>query len=150
MANYPTSPPSFGTKSAGQTIASAHVNSLQDEVVAIGTGLLQGTAPLASSNSTVANLSVLGNSTIAGAVNISGVVALGSTGTALNCAGQIVTTTIFASAYNMNNGNVVVSNAQTTSSATTGGNQALPAQPAGYLRFTLNGSTVVVPYYNYP
>jgi hypothetical protein len=65
MANYPTSVPSFTNKSAGQTIASAHINSIQDEVVAIGSGLLQGTAPLASSNSTVANLSVSGASTLA-------------------------------------------------------------------------------------
>lgn len=40
MANYPTSAPSFTTKSAGQTIQPGHVNDVQDEVVAIGSGLL--------------------------------------------------------------------------------------------------------------
>lgn len=70
MANYPTSAPSFSNKSAGQSIASAHINAIQDEVVAIGAGLLQGTAPLASSNSTVAALSVAGNSTLGAAVVI--------------------------------------------------------------------------------
>jgi hypothetical protein len=58
MANYPTSVPSFSAKSAGQTIQHGHVNDLQDEVVAIGSGLLQGTAPLNSSNSTVVSLTV--------------------------------------------------------------------------------------------
>jgi hypothetical protein len=72
MANYPTSVPSFTNKSNGQTIDASHINDLQDEVVAIGSGLLQGTAPLASSKSTVASLSVLGNSTLAGAITISG------------------------------------------------------------------------------
>jgi hypothetical protein len=39
MANYPTSDPSFPTRTAGQTIASAHINAVQDEVVAIGSAL---------------------------------------------------------------------------------------------------------------
>lgn len=58
MANYPNSAPSFTNKSAGQTIASAHINSIQDEVTAIGAGLIQGTAQLNSSNSTVVMLTV--------------------------------------------------------------------------------------------
>lgn len=40
MANYPTSAPSFPSRSAGQTIGSAHMNGVQDEVVAIGTVLV--------------------------------------------------------------------------------------------------------------
>jgi hypothetical protein len=44
MANYPTSVPSFTTKSAGQTIGSAHMNGVQDEIVAIGTDLLTWTS----------------------------------------------------------------------------------------------------------
>lgn len=39
MANYPTSDPSFASKSAGQVIQPSHVNALQDEVVAIGSAL---------------------------------------------------------------------------------------------------------------
>ena len=70
MANYPGSAPSFTAKSAGQSIASAHINSLQDEVTAIGAGLLQGTAQLNSSNSTVASLSVLGQIVSAGRQNV--------------------------------------------------------------------------------
>lgn len=60
MANYPTSVPSFGTKSNGQTIDASHINTIQDEVIAIGSGLLTGTAPLTSSNASVGTLSVLG------------------------------------------------------------------------------------------
>lgn len=40
MANYPTSIPSFTTKSAGDTIQASFFNSPQDEIVAIGTDLL--------------------------------------------------------------------------------------------------------------
>lgn len=79
MANYPTSIPSFTNKSAGQTIASAHINSLQDEVVAIGSGLLQGTAPLNSSNSTVVRLSVTGDLSVIGGSTLSGPLALPGT-----------------------------------------------------------------------
>lgn len=79
MANYPNSVPSFTNKSAGQTIASAHINAIQDEVVAIGAGLLQGTAQLNSSNSTVANLSVGGGSTLGNAIAQSISVSGGST-----------------------------------------------------------------------
>ena len=64
MASFPTSVKTFTTKSAGQTIGSAHVNDLQDEVNAIESGYLTGTARLNSSNSTLANLNVSGNSTL--------------------------------------------------------------------------------------
>lgn len=59
MANYPTSVPSFTTKSAGQTIAAAHLNSAQDEIVAIGTDLLKAWSSITP---TWTNLSV-GNAT---------------------------------------------------------------------------------------
>jgi hypothetical protein len=72
MASYPTAVKSFTTKTAAQTIASAHMNDVQDEINAIEDGLLNATAPLNSSNSTVANLSVTGGSTFAGNVTISG------------------------------------------------------------------------------
>src|SRR6478609_3742485 len=53
MANYPTSTPSFTNKSNGQTIDASHINSIQDEVVAIGGGLLNGLAhPLMSTSLT--------------------------------------------------------------------------------------------------
>ena len=42
MANYPNSVPSFATKNAGDVIQPSHVNTLGDEVTAIGNGLLNG------------------------------------------------------------------------------------------------------------
>jgi hypothetical protein len=87
MANYPTSDPSFGTKSDGNTIAAAHVNALQDEVVAIGAALRGGlshgltvstgglTVSTGSVNvagpSSLTTLQVNGASTFAGAVSFS-------------------------------------------------------------------------------
>lgn len=64
MAQYPTAVKSFTSKSTSDVVQAAHVNDLQDEVNAIEAGLLNGTAPLNSSNSTVANLSVTGGSTL--------------------------------------------------------------------------------------
>jgi hypothetical protein len=64
-ASYPTAVKSFTVKSAGDTIQPTHINDLQDEVAAIEDGILNGTAPLTSSNAVVANLSVAGGSTLA-------------------------------------------------------------------------------------
>ena len=162
MANYPNAIPSFSDKSPGQTIASAHMDAVQDEIVAIGSGLLQGTAPLNSSNSTLANLSVTGGSTIAlslavgvnasvlGALSVGGNSTIAGTLSAGNisvAAGQIVTNTFFTNAYNMNNTNMTISNVPTVSSGNAGAAEALPATPAGYLRVTINGSTRVIPFY---
>lgn len=66
MANFPNSVTSFAARSNGQTIDASHVQGLQDEVNAIEDGYLNATARLNSSNSTVANLSVTGGSTVAG------------------------------------------------------------------------------------
>lgn len=65
MPSYPTSVFAPSAKSAGQTIQHTHVNDLQDEVVAIESGLRTGTAPLNSSGSTMTSLSVTGGSTFA-------------------------------------------------------------------------------------
>lgn len=65
MATYPTAVKTFVTRNAGDTIQPAHINDVQDEITAIETGLLNGTAPLHSSNSTLANLHVPGGSTLA-------------------------------------------------------------------------------------
>lgn len=70
MANFPNSVTTFATRSAGQKVASAHVNALQDEVNAIEDGYLNGTARLNSSHSTLAALSVIGNSTLASSITI--------------------------------------------------------------------------------
>lgn len=67
-ASYPGAPKVFTSRSAGQTIASAHINDLQDEVNAIESGLLGGSAPVSASNASFANLTVSGGSTLAGAV----------------------------------------------------------------------------------
>jgi hypothetical protein len=81
MASYPTSVKTFTTRSPGQTIGSAHINEIQDEVNALEAGLLNGTAPLNSSNSTVANLVVTGGSTlgnvVAGSIHVEGGSTLG-------------------------------------------------------------------------
>lgn len=82
-ASYPGSAKVFTSRSAGQSIASAHINDLQDEVNAIESGLLGGTAPLTSSNATIANLTVAGGSTLAtlsvsGGSTFAGVVTYGN------------------------------------------------------------------------
>ena len=66
MASFPTTNITYATRSAGQAIASAHINSLQDEIAAIELGYLTGTARLNAAGSTVATLSVTGGSTFAG------------------------------------------------------------------------------------
>jgi hypothetical protein len=71
-AQYPNAVKSFATRNAGDVIQPSHINDLQDEVNAVEAGLLQGSAPLNSSNSTVANLSVTGKSTLVGNVQING------------------------------------------------------------------------------
>lgn len=77
MANYPTADPSFSNKSAGGQIQSAHINALQDEVVAIGSalrGTLQHSVTTANSVVASSNLSVGGNSTLTGSVTLSSLV----------------------------------------------------------------------------
>lgn len=71
MASFPTSVKSFTSKNSGDVVQAAHVNDLQDEVNAMEDGYINGTAPLNSSNSTVANLQVTGASTM-GALGITG------------------------------------------------------------------------------
>ena len=86
MANYPTSDPSFSAKSPGGQIQAAHINALQDEVVAIGAAL-RGTAQhsYTTANSVVAssNLSIGGNSTLGGGLQVNG----GSSLTTLSVSG---------------------------------------------------------------
>lgn len=72
MAQFPTSAKTFTPRSNGQTIDAAHVGDLQDEVAAIEDGYLNGSARLNSSNSTLANLSVAGGSTLTGALSVGG------------------------------------------------------------------------------
>src|SRR5581483_8101577 len=85
MASFPSAIKTFTTKSAGNVIQPADVNDLQDEVNAIEDGLLNGSARLNSSNSTVRALSVLGGSTFAAGIVIASsatITAGGSVGTA--------------------------------------------------------------------
>jgi hypothetical protein len=65
MANFPDSIYSPAAKSAGQTITAAFFNDPDGEITAIEQGYRNGTAPLNSSGSTVATLSVAGGSTFA-------------------------------------------------------------------------------------
>ena len=71
-ASYPSAVKTFAARSNGGVIDASHVNDLQDEVNAIEAGLLNGTAPLNSSKSTLVSLSVTGASTLAGTVNVTG------------------------------------------------------------------------------
>lgn len=69
MADFPVSKHSFATFANGATSDAAQVTDIYAEVEAIEDGYLNGTARLNSSNSTVANLSVAGGSTLAGALS---------------------------------------------------------------------------------
>lgn len=71
MATYPSGVKTFTSKSAGQSVSASHVNDLQDEVIAIEDGLLNGTAPIVSSRATVASLQVSGHSTVVGSLTVS-------------------------------------------------------------------------------
>jgi hypothetical protein len=71
-ASYPGAVKTFATKNNGDTVQASHIDDLQDEVNAIEAGLLNGTAPLNSSHSTLATLSVTGGSTLVGDVAMSG------------------------------------------------------------------------------
>jgi len=94
-ASYPTAVKSFTSKSAGDTIQPAHINDLQDEVAAIEGGLLSGTAPLNSSRSTLASLSVTGNSTLAAlTAGASTLASLSVTGACTLASAQIAKSTV--------------------------------------------------------
>lgn len=64
-ASYPTSVKTYAAKNTGDTVQAAHMTDVELEITAIESGLLTGTAPLNSSNSTMANLSVTGGATFA-------------------------------------------------------------------------------------
>jgi hypothetical protein len=70
---FPGSVFSFTNKSAGQTIQSATINDLQNELTAVENALVNG--PLTLPASTVASLSVAGGSTFVGAVTMTGGIA---------------------------------------------------------------------------
>jgi hypothetical protein len=72
MASFPAAVKTFATRSPGQTIGSAHMNDVQDEINAIEDGYLNGTARLNAGNSTLANLSVTGGTTLAATLSVGG------------------------------------------------------------------------------
>lgn len=77
-AQYPNAVKTFTSRNAGDIIQPSHVNDLQDEVNAIEAGILNGTAPLNSSNSTVRALHVTANSTIGGNLVVTGTLSAGA------------------------------------------------------------------------
>lgn len=80
MASYPAAVWAPTTKNPGDKIASAHIDDIQNEIIAIEDGLLNSKAPLNSSNATVNTLSVAAGSTFVGSAVFSSNVTL-STGT---------------------------------------------------------------------
>lgn len=100
MASYPGSIKSFSARSAGQTVGSAHINDIQDEISAVETGLLSGlahavtistgglTVSTGSVNiggpSSLATVQVNGASTFAGAATFSSGVTVSSGGLTLS------------------------------------------------------------------
>lgn len=68
MPSFPTAVKSFATVVNGGTIQAATTNDIQDEISAIETGYLNGTARLNAAASTLTSLSVTGASTLAGTV----------------------------------------------------------------------------------
>lgn len=132
MPDYPTTPKTFTTRSAGQTIAASHVNDLQDEVNAIEAGLLDGTARVNSSNSTLANLSVTGGSTLSSLTltgNMTSTGILGGSGARIRevWVGQLEASTLTVTAGQLTaatfqSSNSTVNALQVSSNSTIGGN----------------------------
>lgn len=133
-ASYPSAVKSFTSKSAGDTIQPAHVNDLQDEVAAIEGGLLGGTAPLNSSRSTLASLSVTGNSTVAAlnagastlaSLSVTGASTLASLQVANSTVGNLVVSgglSVGASTFtSLQAGNSTASNVSVSSNCTVAG-----------------------------
>lgn len=96
MANFPLSVYSPSAVSNGQTIDASRDNAQDAEITALESGYLTGTAPLNSSNSTLAHLSVTGGSTLAGTLSVAG----GSTLATLTVTGgsTLASLTVVASA----------------------------------------------------
>jgi fibronectin-binding autotransporter adhesin len=106
MANFPNSVTTFANRTSGQTIASAHMNAVQDEINALEDGYLNGTARLNSSNSTVANLSVTGGSTLGSltlstGMTMNGPLTVSSGGVTISTGGLTVTGGITVSSGGM-------------------------------------------------
>ena len=149
MANYPTSDPSFTTKNTGDVIQNTHLNSLQDEVVAIGAAL-RGTLShgltvgstyslnVTSGNSTLGGaLSVAGNTTLAGAMN-----AGASTLASLSVSGN--STVVALTAGNTTLANLSVTGGSTLGSITFTGDQTFTSTVAlrGAVRFGIASTTL--------
>jgi hypothetical protein len=77
MASYPGSVKVFSARSAGQVIDASHMNDVQDEINAIESGLLNGTAPVVSSNITATRLVSSSNLQVNGASTITSNLAVG-------------------------------------------------------------------------
>lgn len=67
MANFPNSVTVYATKNPGDTIPSADWDSFAAEITAIEDGLINGTAPINSSNATFNNVTVNGSLSVGAA-----------------------------------------------------------------------------------
>lgn len=154
-ASYPTSVKSFTTKNPDELIPAPHINDLQDEVAAIEAGLLNGTAPLNSSRSTFAGLSVTGPSTVTSlqagpttvaSLHVTGASTFGggqtfgaSTFGSLSVTGGSTVTTLQAGASTVTTlqagastvGSLTVSGGSTLASLSVSGNSTVAALQAG-------------------
>lgn len=133
MAQFPTSPKSFTARSNGQTIDASHVQDLQDEVNAIEDGYLNGTARLNSSRSTLASLSVTGNSTVAA------LTAGASTAASLVVSGGSTLTTLQVTGNSTFDGNVTING---TLTATLGSRNPVCKVTHGSTQTVANGTWV--------
>lgn len=78
MASFPGSVKTFVSRNAGDILQPAHINDLQDEVNAVESGYLNGSAPLNSSNSTMFHISALAGMNIVGNSTLGSTVTLGT------------------------------------------------------------------------
>lgn len=147
-ASYPGAAKVFTTRSAGQTIASAIINDLQDEVNAVEAGLLNGSAPVVCSNASVNNLNVAGASTFAGAVTFAGNVSVpaafqSSNSTVLGTL-QVNGAVTFSSAAQLRGALLVPQQLLTLSGVSTTFNDIAVASSAVWVALDGNSTAIIV------
>jgi hypothetical protein len=149
-ANYPNADPSFGTKATGNTIEAAHVNALQDEVVAIGAavrGTLQHDVTLAAGK----NLAVGGSASFSSLVSAPAQprCAVVSTATTMFTSTAYVGFNFTAQDYNIGGMHSTASNSSAVTIASSGtyflnarAQRSAGGSTTGVVTITVNGASV--------